>query len=227
MTAFRALLATMAVTCWPAHAADESPGAREEFALIADAHRELQTYDLQIEARIDAGGESLPLSASVKCDAQRRCLRSFQNSTTLVTPRLSLIVDAGSRTITVTRQRLSETQQSPANPAAAFEDWLARGGKLSGGALTSWGRHWTLSDRASPRAEIYVDPESRRIHRFVYQTPRADGGLTSVDIRYTWRDAARLNPDEFDTGRFVREVAGTIAPAEAYARYRIISADGR
>jgi hypothetical protein len=227
------VLVLVAAISGPSEGSDEktaAAAAAEEFRRIAAAHRDLHSYDLQIEALVESSGSSLPLRATVKCDEQRRCLRVFQKSTTLETPRLSLMLDATSQTITVTRHKVLNVPEPQASmdPSKALETWLENGGKLSGGESTPMGRHWTLETGkpTSPRAQMYVDPDSRLLRRFVYQNERSDGIRTTVDIRYTWGDAARLDPREFETSQFIEEQGRTIRPAEAYARYRIISTDG-
>jgi hypothetical protein len=228
----RALMIVAALTL-PARAsaADEplASVAAREFDLIAAAHHALRTYDLRIDVAYSVAGTSQAFPARVACDARRRCLRVFQNATALETPELSLLVDANDRTISVAVRdpAAGETAAAQVDPTARLDAWIKGGGSLSGGELTDDGRRWAFQPAKAglPAAQMWVDPSSHLLRRLVYEV--GTGERKQVDIRYTWRDAARLDPAEFEVSRFIEGQDAAIAPAQAYATYRIIRADRR
>ena len=214
-----------------AFAADEplAPSAANEFELIAAAHHALRAYDLRIDVVYSVVGTAHAFQARVACDARRRCLRVFQNATALETPELSLLVDANDRTISlaVRDSAAAETAVAQVDPTARLDAWIKGGGSLSGGELTADGRRWAFQPAKAglPMAQMWVDPSSYLLRRLVYEV--GTGERTQVDIRYTWRDAAGLDPAEFEVSRFIEGQDAAIAPARAYATYRIIRADHR
>src|SRR5262249_18319772 len=147
----------------------------------------------------------------------------------LETPELSLLVDANDRTISVAVRdpAAGETAAAQVDPTARLNAWIKGGGSLSGGELTDDGRRWAFQPAKAglPAAQMWGDPPPHRLRRLVYEV--GTGERTQVDIRYTWRDAARLDPAEFEVSRFIEGQDAAIAPAQAYATYRIIRADRR
>jgi hypothetical protein len=206
-----------------------APG--EAFHRIAAAHRDVRAYGLQIDALVTTGTATMPLQATVKCDSERRCLRRFQNSITLETPDRSLLINTMQRTITVSNPSNREPDHSAASgdPAAAIDKWLQNGGAISGGELSAAGRHWLVQtgNAAIPAIEMYVDESTHLVRRLVYETTSPGAAKTTVDVSYSWGDPSRLNPDDFDERQFVHEKSGTLVPANAYANYRLITADPR
>jgi len=231
MSRARALMIVAALALPAAAAADEplASSAANEFELIAAAHQALQAYDLRIEVAYAAAGTVQALQARVACDARRRCLRVFQNATALETPELSLLVDANDRTISVAVRdpAAGRTATAQVDPTARLEAWIKGGGSLSGGELTDDGRRWAFQPAKAglPAAQMWVDPSSHLLRRLLYEA--GTGARTQVDIRYTSRVAARLDPAEFEVSRFIEGQDAAIAPAQAYATYRIIRADRR
>ena len=216
----------------PAAAAAAEPlasAAAKEFELIAAAHHALRAYELRIDVAYAVAGTSQAFQASVACDARRRCLRVFQNTTTLDTPELSLPVDANVRTISVAVRDAAAggTAAAQVDPTARLDAWIKGGGSLSGGELTDDGRRWAFQPAKAglPAAQMWVDPSSHLLRRLLYEV--GTGARTQVDIHYTWRDAPGLDPAEFEVSRFIEGQDAAIAPAQAYATYRIIRADRR
>jgi hypothetical protein len=230
MKSARAFLVVVAfVLQAPASAADDTlaAAAGKEFEEIAAAHRALRAYDLGIDVTYSVAGAARMFQARVACDERRRCLRVFQNATTLETPEMSLLVDANDRTISVAvREPAAGGNAAQVDPTARLEAWIASGGGLSGGELTAGGRRWVFQPAkpALPTAQMYVDPSSHLFRRLVYE---GGGEKAQVDIRYTWRDASRLDPAEFEVSRYIEGQDASITPARAYATYRIIRADRR
>jgi hypothetical protein len=210
---------------------DALASAREEFAVIAAAHRGLTAYDLQVDIRYTNGSSTQAMHASVACDGAERCLRVFQGSTTLETPGRSLLINSSDRTITVAVHEPASATTSPAkiDPEQTLTSWLDSGGKLSGGEITPEGRHWIFhpSKPEIPEAQMYVNEQTHLLHRLIYESAPAKGIRSQVDIHYTWNDASRLDPGEFDPSRYIQERGALITPAENYAEYRIIRADRR
>jgi hypothetical protein len=209
-----------------------APG--DEFQRIALAHRELRSYDLKIDVKVEINGSSVPFHASVRCDDRQRCLRMFQGSTTFEAPQLSLLIDKTDRTITVRHRKpadVTHTALSPTtavmDPSKAFETWSKNGGSVSGGDVTPNGEHWIVNTGKPElsRLEMYVDEKSHLLRRVLYDSRTANGMATRVDILYSWGDPTRINPTEFEPSQFIKEESGAISPADGYADYRIINSD--
>ena len=225
MRTYLAALALAAATQAFGAEPDAAVAAADEFRQIAAAHRNLRAYDLQITASIDTAGSSVPLHATVKCDARARCLRKFRTSTVLLTPEMSLMIEDNERTITVTRYKIEAPLAM--DSVAALQVWLDAGGRITGGEITEGGRHWILQSAMAglQAGHMYVDVDSRLLRRLVYSTHTQTGSRATVDIHYTWRDPAQLSLTDFETHRIVEERHGTLVPAPDYAHYRLINAD--
>lgn len=222
------LAAAIGSTPAPADDAALAAAAAEEFELIAAAHAALRAYDLRIDVAYANAGA---LQARVACDPRKHCLRVLQNATTFETPTLSLMVDSSGRTIAVTARDpgMPAPRAAGTDASALLAAWSKSGGSLTGGELTPDGRRWLFrsTKAAVPAAQMYVDPGTHLLRRVVFESATADRARTQVDIRYTWRDAAQLDPAEFEVSRFIEGEGASIAPARDYAGYRIIRADHR
>ncbi len=238
------LLAAVGLKASPATAESTSPhvealaaAAGQEFTLIAEAHRALRAYALEIHITYSTGEGSQVWTARVACDNEQRCLRVFQNTTTLQTPGLSLLVNSSDRTMTVAKRDPSEPVISSsgadptvtADPRQALTDWLQGGGVLSGGEVTAEGRRWVFrpAKPTPPEIQMVVDEHSHLLRRLSYAGVMRGRGPTLVDIRYTWRDPSLTDLSEFEVNRYIQEQGGAFTPAQGYADYRIIRADRR
>jgi hypothetical protein len=229
------IVVVVALTALGTHAQATAPRATsisaasvEEFRRIAAAHHDLRAYHLEIEAVVETGSLSIPIRATVKCDLQKRCLRIFLSSITLETPEVSLMVNGVERTITFTKHEQGERVRSDVlDPSSSLETWLQRGGAVSGGEITTAGQHWVMApeEPTLPTIEMYVDLDTHLLRRLTYETAAAGKARGRVDIAYSWRDPAGLDPGQFEIGQFVLEDSGTWKPAAAYANYRIITSN--
>jgi hypothetical protein len=206
------------------------PGWVEDFRRIAQAHRDLRAFDLEIEAVVATGESRVPIRANVKCDERHRCLRQFLSSTTLETPQVSVMVNNVTRTIAVARREQAEPPPLGAvDPTKNLEQLVEQGGSVSGGEETPGGRHWVIATGQAtlPSLEMYVDADTHLVRRLTYQTTTPEGAETHVEVSYTWRDPSRLDPSAFDVEQFVREQSGTFTPAKDYANYSIVTSTSR
>jgi hypothetical protein len=211
-------------------AAQELPAqTREEFRLIAAAHRNLTRYELAVDVRYDSAKNVAPLHAEVKCVEPDRCLRSFGSLNILQTPRWLIAIDDGKGTITVARQSadVAAGKKLDLDPDKLLNAWLQKGARVSGGELSASGRHWVFEPAKSdgPKAELYTDPGSHLLRRFIYQVTDPNAGTNRVDISYSWSDTSGLTQRDFDEARYIVERGDTIIPADSYAGYKIIRAD--
>lgn len=213
------------------HGATEvaTPVAVEEVRRIAAAHQNLKAFDLRIDVWLGSSGATEPLTATVKCDGEGRCLRIFQQWTMLETPPVSLVVDAREQVITVMRGKVAPVNWPALDPDQMLQAWLKRGGQVSGGDPTPDGRRWAFDrpDATGPPAAIYVDERTHLVRRLVYGDTQPGGAPTLVDIRYTWGDASAIAPAAFDVGRFLVDQGGNLTTAGGYAGYRIVQTDHR
>lgn len=202
----------------------------EEFARISDAHLRLKRYDLLVEARFASGSPLRELRAVIRRQEDGRELRTFGDLTILQTPNWRLAVDTGDRVIVVARRAdegAQPTASAPSVPSDLLEGWRRQGAGVVRGEVTRDGQQWILEppNPSVPRVVMAVDPRTRLLRRLDYELPDPGGATVRVSIRYTWRDAARLKPGDFDERNFIVLDGDTVRPAETYADYEIIRSD--
>lgn len=219
----RVVLSTISV------AQELPPQTREEFRLIAAAHSTLARYQLAVDVHYGNIGGVAPFHAEVRCLEPNRCLRSIGGLNILQTPRWSIAIDNTKRIMTVARHG-SDAPPGKAldlDPDNLLNAWLEKGAKVSGGEMTSAGRHWIFdpSKPNGPKAELYTDPESHLFRKFVYQVQDATAGTGRVEVSYTWGHPSGMTQTDFEEDRYILERGDTVIPANSYAGYKIIRAD--
>jgi hypothetical protein len=205
------------------------PAIREEFRQITLVHQALQRYDVAIDVSYEEAKAPLLIHSEVKCIDKFNCLRAIGNLTLLDSVRFSIAIDRSTQTMTVARRNATApgTTASTPDPDKVLETWLAKGAKVSGGQLTHEGRHWMFqpADATHLAAELYTDPTTHLIRRIIYQARGKDAATTRISVAYSWRDASRLNAEEFAESHYVLDHDDHLEAASSYARYRIIRAD--
>lgn len=203
---------------------ETKPAPLDEFRRVSVALGELSRYVVDIEIRYgDWHGQQM--RGRVSCDGQGRCLRALGILRVLETPRWLIAVDDSHRTISImSRAQTAPLAVPPISPDEALATWLSSGGEVSGGGLTSFGRHWIFApaNPTMPRAEIYTDPDTHLLNRLVYESTEPGG---RVEIQYKWRDATQVNPAELAETQFIVERGEQITAADTYANYTLVRKD--
>jgi hypothetical protein len=221
-----ALAALLAGPLGAASAATASdPSLREEFRRIATAHRNLAAYALDIEAQ--SGSAQDTIFAAVDCEAAGHCLRRIGAISVLETPKRVVVIDRNRRILTVGDRKSAAPPADPVDVLANLNRWESNGGAVSGGELTAQGRHWNFLAPKTGRvvAELYTDPHSRLLRRYVYRVGSADGSMREVKVNYTWRVRSALERRLFREETYLRRDGVALSPAAAYTGYQVVRGD--
>ena len=206
-----------------AHVLAAEQSAWERFLVVADAHRALGRYGIEITVRLGTGEQVL--HAEVECVTAYHCERTIGPLTVLQTPEWTIAADRGRKTLTVApRDPAPQTRMAYPDPQRMLSDWLKVGANISGGELTPTGHRWVMRPPGRrPMVEVFTDADTHLLRRISYA---ADAAVSRrLDVFFHWRtsgvDEARVDPMNY-----IRVRGKQIEAARAYQGYRVIRVQG-
>lgn len=218
------LLGTTVLIGLGAARADGGTDALQLLSAIAQHHKELSEFAVDIDVAISRSGPSGVTHALPARVAKRNgvTLQEFAGYELLVGRELTLLVDRRARTLHLASGAARSAVTSEFDPEQA----LVR--------LRSSGYVLTVSERQAEKRLEFRDPTSRkliavsvdaassRLQAFEVVQTDADGAATHTVVRYRWGDAATWAPERFDVAHYLQQLPSGWVPAPAFNGYRVL-----